>query len=212
MPHDHVADYLQAAERAGALLAAPAVADRWSRPSALVDWSVAGLAGHLARSVFSVEAALLAAVDPGGQLIDAVTYYARVPDEDLAPASEVSAHVRARGLESAGTGHPDLVTRFEGGLSHLQRALPALDPARPVVLFGRVLPLVECLRTRTLELVVHADDLAASIGHPAPEFPPSVFDDVIAILAAVASRRRGPHVVLRALARPERVTGRITAF
>lgn len=212
MPHDHVDEYLQAAELAGALLAAPAVAERWSRPSALVDWSVAGLAGHLARSVFTVETALSATVDPGEQVINAVTYYARVPDEDLQPASEVSTHIRARGLESAGTGHADLVTRYEKGLSHLRQALPASDPARPVVTFGRVLPLVECLRTRTLELVVHADDLAASIGHPAPEFPPSVFDDVIAILAAVATRRRGPHVVLRALARPERVTSRIAAF
>lgn len=104
MPHDHVDEYLQAAKLAGALLAAPAVAERWSGPSALVDWSVAGLAGHLARSVFTVETALSATVDPGEQLINAVTYYARVPDEDLQPASEVSTHIRARGLESAGPG------------------------------------------------------------------------------------------------------------
>lgn len=212
MPHERVDDYLQAAEVAGALIASPAVAELWDTPSVLVHWSVAGLAGHLARSVFTVEAALTATVDPAQQVIDAVTYYALVPDEDLQPASEVSTHIRARGVESAGTGHTDLVGRYANGLSHLRQALPASDPARPVVTFGRVLPLVEWLRTRTLELVVHADDLASSISHPAPDFPVRVFDDVIAVLAAVATRRRGPHAVLRALSRPERVTSRVAAF
>ena len=212
MPHDRVDDYLQAAAAAGALLAVPAVAERWSSASALADWSVAGLAGHLARAVFTVEAALSATVDPAEQTIDAVEYYARVPDEDLQPASEVSAHIRVRGLEAAGTGHADLVARYEEGLRDLRHLLPAADPARPVTLFGQVLPLSECLRTRTLELVVHSDDLAASIGHPAPELPASVFDDVIGVLAAVAARRRGPHAVLRVLARPERATGRTAAF
>lgn len=212
MPHGHVDDYLQAAGVAGALLRSPAVGAHWDEASALVDWSVAGLAGHLARSVFTIESALTSSVDPGKAVIDAVTYYAGVPDEDLQPVSKVSTQIRVRGIESAGTGHADLVGRYESGLGHLRQALPACDPAQPVVMFGRTLPLVECLRTRTLELVVHADDLATSTNQPAPEFPPSVCEDVIAVLAAVATRRRGPLAVLRALARPERVTGRIAAF
>lgn len=212
MPHDLVDGYLHAADVASALLAAPAVGELWHRPSALPHWSVAGLSGHLARSVFTVHAALSAPVDPRQPVVDAVAYYAVVPDEDLEPASEVSAHIRSRGLESAGADHADLVERYEAGLAQLRQALPTIDPERPVATFGRVLPLVQCLRTRTLELVVHADDLATSLGRQPPVFAESVINDVIAILAAVATRRRGSQVVLRALARPERVSSRIAAF
>lgn len=90
MHYDVVDGYLRAAECAGELLAAPTVADRWDQPSALKQWSVAGLSGHLARAVFTVQTSL--AVPPEGELlgIDAVTYYARGPEEDLNPDSEIA--------------------------------------------------------------------------------------------------------------------------
>ncbi len=46
--------YLEAARSAVALLAEPEVAANWGRPSALAEFGVRGLAGHLAAQLFRV--------------------------------------------------------------------------------------------------------------------------------------------------------------
>ena len=62
----------------------------------------------------------------------------------------------------------------------------------------------EYLRTRVVELVVHADDLAASVG-VAPMAPrPETGKIAIDALVDVARIRHGDLAVLRALARRER--------
>ena len=50
------------------------------------------------------------------------------------------------------------------------------------------------LTTRMMEMVVHGDDLAASVGLPTPTYP----DDVVAPVLALLTVRRGPA------ARPDR--------
>lgn len=209
---DSVRRFLAAAEVVAQLLSDPAVGDAWLRPSALVDWTVGGLAGHLARGVFTVESALASEVDERQPALDAVEYYAVVPDEDLHPGSPVAGTIRMRGVESAGPGSADLIARYERSLQELGQALPAMDADRKVTTFGRVLPLGECLRTRTLELVVHADDLTVSCDLEPLTFPADVTEDVIGMLAAIATRRRGTVAVIRGLARPERAPTRIAAF
>jgi hypothetical protein len=141
-----------------------------------------------------------------------VEYYAVVPDEELQPSSAVSGTIRTRGLESAGSTSKDLAARYTRSLRELAYALPRMDPNRKVTTFHRVLPLGECLRTRTLELVVHADDLAVSCDLDFPTFSAEVTDDVIGMLAAIATRRRGTVAMIRGLARPERAQARIAAF
>lgn len=212
MQYDAVDGYLTAAACVGEFLAAPAIADEWDQPSALRLWSVGGLAGHLARAVFTVHTSLAAPVVDAAAVVDAVTYYARTPDEDLNPSSEIAGRIRARGVETAGSGATDLLARYGAGLDELSDVLPRTPASRTVTVFGQVLPLCEWLRTRTVEMVVHCDDLAASVGVAGPTFPAAVLDDVIGVLAAVAARRRGPHAVISALARAERAPEVITAF
>jgi hypothetical protein len=66
----------------------------------------------------------------------------------------------------------------------------------------------EYLRTRVVELVVHADDLAASVGvEPVPP-QPATTAVAIDVLVGVARIRHGDMAVLRALARRERDTVR----
>lgn len=207
-----VENYLSTATIAGALLSHSSVAAAWAEPSALDSWPVSGLAGHLARAVFTVEWHRAEPVQAGAALFDVIEYYASVPNEDLEPRSTVSATIRDRGLESAGQDQSDLVVRYNSALARLATALPDADLDRPVMTFGRLLTLRDCLRARQLELVVHTDDLAVSVDLPSPQFPDVVTDDVIAILGAVAGRRRGAHAVVRALARSERVSGTISAF
>jgi hypothetical protein len=74
------------------------------------------------------------------------------------------------------------------------------------------LTLDDLLITRMMEIAVHNDDLAVSVGMPTPELPPTVLDPVFDLLTRLAIRRHGPTAVLRALSRAERAPGTISAF
>ena len=63
-----------------------------------------------------------------------------------------------------------------------------------------------------MELVVHADDLACSVGLPTPEFPEEVTAPVVELLARLAVRRHGVTDVVRALSRAERAPASIAGI
>jgi hypothetical protein len=63
-----------------------------------------------------------------------------------------------------------------------------------------------------MELAVHSDDLAASVGVPTPELPPAAAELVLGLLTQLSIRRHGATAVLRTLSRAERAPGTITAF
>jgi hypothetical protein len=63
-----------------------------------------------------------------------------------------------------------------------------------------------------METVVHADDLAVSVGLTTPEFPEPVVHAVLGLLSAVAVDRHGQSAVVRALSRPQRAPGSVSAF
>ncbi|GGR10006.1 hypothetical protein [Streptomyces aurantiogriseus] len=67
-----ISAFLNTAEVASGLLRSPVLAERWERPSALAQFRVSGLAGHLARAVFNVERWLAEPPPAGGTSIDAV--------------------------------------------------------------------------------------------------------------------------------------------
>lgn len=202
--------YLSAAGTVAALLRSPELATAWSSPSALAEFRVSGLAGHLGRGVFTVEKYLAAPLPDGPATFDAAGYFDAVtavagPDDDR--------QIRERGEQDAGAGPDDLADRYDAALDRLRAVLPGLPPNRPVPMVGaRVLPLSECLLTRLVELLVHADDLAVSIGVAPPEFAAEPADLVVSVLARAARRRHGTAAVLRALARRERASGTVAAF
>lgn len=69
------------------------------------------------------------------------------------------------------------------------RGLLAVGSAHEVVLIpwqGWSLRRDDFLHTRALEIVVHTDDLAVSVGVPTPEFPPEVFAPVRDLLVRLA--------------------------
>jgi hypothetical protein len=68
--------YLDSAAVAVVLLDDPAVAAAWDQPSALAEFTVRGLAGHLARQVMVVRE-LLAAEPPAGEGVPLLDHYAR---------------------------------------------------------------------------------------------------------------------------------------
>ena len=67
------------------------------------------------------------------------------------------------------------------------------------------------LVTRVMEIVVHSDDLAVSVGVEAPALPEPVLGPVLALLVGISLRRHGQAAVVRALSRRERA-GDVSAF
>jgi hypothetical protein len=68
------------------------------------------------------------------------------------------------------------------------------------------------LLTRAMEVLVHSDDLAASLRVPTPLFPVETGHAVLGLLAAVAADRHGQTAMLRNLSRPQRAEGPVSAF
>jgi Mycothiol maleylpyruvate isomerase N-terminal domain len=204
--------FLSAAATVADLLRSPALATSWRSPSALAEFRVSGLAGHLARGVFTVERYLAAPAPAGGPTTDAAGYFVAVSgDPDL--SSESNRQIRDRGELDAGTGPDDLAGRYDAALARLAAELPGIPPDRPMpMVAGHVLSLSDCLLTRLVELLVHADDLAVSIGVAPPAFADEPAELVVSVLARAARRRHGTAPVLRALARRERALGSISAF
>ncbi|MER5432326.1 maleylpyruvate isomerase N-terminal domain-containing protein [Streptomyces sp. NPDC002588] len=194
------------------MLRSPVLAERWEQPSALAEFRVSGLAGHLARAVFNVERWPAELPPVGGTPIDAVTYF--LSGTGPAPHLEdaVPRRIRAVGEQEAAVGPAALAEEFDAARARLAVQLPTMPLDRPVGVFGHVLPLDQCLLTRLVELVVHLDDLAVSLEAPTPSVPAEATDLVIACLTRIAVARHGVLPVMRTLTRRERATVPIAAF
>jgi hypothetical protein len=201
--------FLSAAEVAAASLREPAVFARWSEPSALPGFSVGGLARHLANQVTHVGPALLAA--PGTASVTVLEHYRRSAwfNEDIDGADNV--RIRTQGDAAAGT-QEVLAGEVDDALALLRPILAEQSADRIVAVDVWGLTLDDFLLTRVMELVVHLDDLAVSVGMPTPPLPPEATDAAIRLLADIAAWRHGPLAVVRALARQERAPATIAAF
>ncbi|WP_055588196.1 maleylpyruvate isomerase N-terminal domain-containing protein [Streptacidiphilus griseoplanus] len=210
----HVRDlYLDVAESAAGLLAAPEVAVRWTEPSALAELSVRGLAGHLAGQVFFVPA-MLAEQVPAEARVTIHQYYARVSWIGSDLDAPFNRSIRSAGEEEAAGGAADLAARVAACVARLRDSLPAApDRAVRRPSWGPwSISLDDFVTSRMLELVVHSDDLAHSVGVPTPEFPQEAVETVVDILSRIAVRRHGAVEVVRALSRSERAPASISAL
>jgi hypothetical protein len=198
-------EFFASARVARALIADEAVAAAWDQPSALAEFTVRGLAGHLARTLSTVET-YLDAPEPGPSepAISAAEYLALVAaDGDL--WGPLHTGVRVRGEEQAVGGPQAVVGQIDDALGRLTPRLATEPASRCVRVFGGVLAtLDQYLATRVVELCVHVDDLAVSVGVPTPELPGDGLATAIQVLVGAAVNRHGRMAVLRALSRRER--------
>jgi hypothetical protein len=187
------------------------VADQWLKPSVLPKLSVGALACHLGHQVVRAAELLPVATDLPG-LESAEAHYHRAawvmstsPDD---PANDRSADEAeaARGV----TALADRSAKALGTVRHLLATGTARDVV-PVPWQGWSLRRPDFLLTRMLEIVVHTDDLAQSVGVRTPEFPAEVFAPVSDLLMRLAVKRHGQSAVISALTRSER-TQVISAF
>ncbi|WP_370062834.1 maleylpyruvate isomerase N-terminal domain-containing protein [Streptacidiphilus sp. MAP5-3] len=205
--------YLSVADTAANLLAAPEVAEAWLQPSALAKLSVQGLAGHLAGQVFLIPTVLAEPV-PTEPVISIHEYYARVSWIGSDLDTPFNQAIRSGGEEDAAEGPAALATRVAACVEELRGSLPARlnrRVRRPT--WGPwSIGLDDFITSRLLELVVHSDDLAYSVGLPTPEFPVPAVETVVDLLTRIALRRHGATNVLRALSRSERAPVSISAL
>jgi uncharacterized protein (TIGR03083 family) len=200
--------FLDAVAGTGRLLSEPALLERFDGPSALAEFSVRGLAGHLLRAVTSVEGYLDRPPPDeagAGSAISAAEYYATVIGDESDINSDVQRAVRQRGLKAA-PDHPQEFPALWAAAAERLRGRLAETPAnRLMQVYGDlVLTLDDYLVTRLIELVVHGDDLAASLDVTPPPLHAAATGLAIATLVEVARIRHGDPAVLRALTWRER--------
>jgi mycothiol maleylpyruvate isomerase-like protein len=205
--------YLDAARSAAALLAEPEVAAGWTSPSALDGFTVGGLAAHLAVQVLFVPATL-DGVAPDGEPVPLLGHYERVTWIGAALDADVNVAIRRGGEAGAAEGPAAVAGQVEAAVRELAGRL-ATEPGDRVVRPPAgpwALRLDDFLVTRMMEIAVHSDDLAYSVGIPTPELPSEVMHPVLELLTRLAVRRHGPVPVLRSLSRAERAPETVTAF
>jgi hypothetical protein len=187
------------------------VRDQWLLPSSLPKMSIGALACHLGRQVVRAAELLPVATDiPPLDCVD--THYDRAAWV-MSTSPDDPPNDRSTDDAEAALGAAALAGRSSEALQTTRRLL-ADGTARDVVAIpwqGWSLRRDDFLLTRMLEIVVHADDLALSIGVRTPEFPAEVFAPVRDLLVRLAVKRHGQSAVISALARSER-TQVVSAF
>lgn len=180
------------------LVGNPAIADRWDEPSVLEGMTVGALAAHLVRAAGSTLAYLDRGTGEGPQL-DAVEYFRQAID---APIHE---RIRAVSAEEASAGASEVAAEMRRVANELPARLAGERSDRTVGALGkRRLLLDDFCRTRLIEVLVHVDDLAASVDAEPPAVPEEATGTVVDVLVGIARRRHGDWGVIRALARAER--------
>jgi hypothetical protein len=187
-----------------------AVVQGWNEPSRLEGMTVGALAVHVVRAgITLVEPYLDDPEPPGTRAFDASRFYSGL-SQDL--QADVHRGVR-NDADHQAEGGPETLTGSAGQLDSLARRLGREPEARRVrVMNGIDMTLDGFLVTRLVELVVHLDDLAASVDVPTPEVPAVATDLVVACLTGVARRRHGDVMVIRALARQGWADGVLPIF
>ena len=208
-PHPFAA----AAATVATLLARPEVAAAWDRPSALAEWKVSGLAGHLGDQAPLV-VTLLRAAESDQEPITLDEHYRRAVWVGAAVDDDVSVSIRAAGERDAAEGPDALLTRVVEAVELLPDVLAATRPDRAVLIpwQGWAVRRDDFLLSRMMEITVHSDDLAASVGISAPSMPEAVLGPVLGLLTRLAVRRHGQSAVVAALTRAERAPAAINAF
>ena len=203
--------FLTAAQISADLARRPEVAEHWTEESACAGMSVGGLAHHLVLQLTNT-VHILAAEPRDDAPIPLLEHYERAAWVTASLDDEVNVRIREDADGDASSGPDGLSSVIEGTLADLPDLLARSADAVLIPWQGWSLSTEDYLTTRLMEMVVHSDDLAASVGVPTPEFPEDVLGPVFTLLTGVAARRHGQVAVVRALSRPQRAPDIVSAF
>lgn len=195
--------FLAAADTVRPLLDLPELADRWEEQSALERMSIGALAAHLSRAVTVVPTYL---DEPGTPPFrDPAAYFLTVAEQlntDL--DSEVSVVVRSRAEAAAEPGLKAVVAQWDAARSAVADRVTSETKDEGISVLGGSMKVGDYLVTRVVELVIHGDDLAVSLGQEPPQHCREVYETVVSCLVEIATRRSSPQDVIRAMSRVER--------
>jgi hypothetical protein len=204
---------LETAAVARDLALSDAVAARWTDESACAGMTTGGLAHHLTAQL-GTTVDLLSRDPADGEPISLREHYRRAAWANSGLDAEVNVSIR-EGSDEAATGGPGAVTeRTHAWLADLPAVLGAVQDDTVVLIpwQGWSLTAHDLVVTRLMEMVVHGDDLAASVDVPTPQFPDEAVRLALDLLAQVAVDRHGQAAVVRALSRPQRAPDHVSAF
>jgi hypothetical protein len=194
------------------LVARPEVESGWTQESSCAGMTVGGLARHLVTQT-SLVVGLLGAEQtstdaPMATLLDHYAHPAWLEGID----GESHRLLRERSDAQATEGHHVALSLHADAVAALPGVLA--DPPETVLVpwQARRMATDDFVVTRLVEMVVHADDLAASVDVEVPAFDDAVLEPVLGLLAALAVVRHGQDAVVRTLSRPQRAPASISAF
>ena len=188
----------------------PEVAEAWEDDSVLEGLTVGGLVAHLL--VATERTALALESDPPAadetRVVGLREFYGpnRIDDAEQL-AGGVPAALRQGASSRAEQGCEAIVGELAALPARLRPLLDAAPPDRliPVIqVRGGAARLDDYLVTRVIELVVHTDDIACSVGVAIPEITPDVLHVVTSAFVDLAVARSGARAVVRAFTRTER--------
>jgi hypothetical protein len=203
---------VRTAESVSALLVRPEVALRWEEPSSLAEMTVGALAAHLGAHVVLATRVLTRPVPPDTDRIGVIEHYERVKWRGAALDNDTNTAIRAGSESEAASGPDALDARVRSALE----AFPAAWAGRTDWVYipwsGWCLRPEDFLLTRLVEMTVHHDDLATSLGLAPIEPDATVVGPVVNLLTELARREHGGIAVVRALTRRERAPDSIAVM
>lgn len=185
------------------------VGDAWEADSVVDGYSVGGLTAHVVQGIGWLAAVAaqepadldgLRVVQPGGDF----AVMKREPDP---PADENHDAIVSMGNAAAAHGWQPTMEHLGSTGARARTAVTGGDIER-IVDLRPTLPFGTSMRTfvatRVVELVVHGDDLAVSVGLDGLEPGESAFRVAAALLVDTAAVQHSPLAVMRTLSRRER--------
>ncbi|WP_353950655.1 maleylpyruvate isomerase N-terminal domain-containing protein [Knoellia sp. S7-12] len=208
------AAFLACAQVSVELASRDEVGAAWSQDSSCDGMTVGGLTDHLLQQIVHVGRGLTVTAPMDAPVIGLLDHYTQAPWVASSREGEIDPEQNDTNNTAAAAGRAAVLGAAEAALAELP-ALFAL-PRDPDVIHipwqGWSLSTPDFLTTRMMELVVHGDDLASSVGLPTPEHGPAAVAAVLGLLADVSLVRHGQVPLVRALSRPQRSSGNISAF
>lgn len=197
-----------------ALADRPEVRAAWEHDSACTGMTVGGLTHHLLAQPGHVVSGLRAPAPGDAPVIGLLDHYAQAPWVAASRSGATDPDQDDKDNAAAAAGHAAVVAQARAVLAELPALLGL--PRDPDVVHvpwqGWSLPTADFVTTRLMEMVVHGDDLAVSVGLATPEHEPAVLSPVLALLTDVSLQRHGQVALVRALSRPQRSSGDVSAF
>jgi hypothetical protein len=190
------------------LVARPEVAQKWNEPSTLESWSVQTLVGH-AVGPLDLIITDCEQPEPATPRFRGIVEYTRMARLERREDLELEGHqlIKVMADKRAAKGPAHVLEMASRWVEELKWMLPAMDPNKHVYL-PRMPPMAGSLAmmvmNRTMELTVHMDDLAVSVGVPTPPIRPEAGAMALTVLMSVARRANTDLEILRAMARGER--------